>query len=172
LKNTLHNTVYALVEYTLMKIKTATINDAKEMHRIHTSAVHTTCKDFYTERQIQAWLEGRSPEGYYEGINNGEMYVAEDDGKIIGFGHAIPGEVIAIFVDPTFHKKGMGKRLLDYGLHIASQNHKKIKIESTINAESFYKKYGFVKIKDDVFIKQGIKIPIIVLEYSTTSPTT
>lgn len=38
-------------------------------------AQHGICKDFYTETQIQAWLEGRSPEGYYEGINNGEMYV-------------------------------------------------------------------------------------------------
>lgn len=152
-----------------MGIKTATTNDAKEMHRIHTSAVNTTCKDFYTEKQIKAWLEGRSPEGYYEGINKGEMYVAEDEGKIVGFGHAIPGEVVAVFVDPTFHKKGIGKLLLDYGLKIASENHKKVKVESTINAESFYEKHGFVKVKDDVCIKRGVEIPIIVLEYSTTS---
>ena len=151
-----------------MVIKTATINDAKEMHRIHTSAVRTVCKDFYTEKQIEAWLEGRSPEGY-EGIKKGEMYVVKDGGKVVGFGHAIPGEVVAVFVDPTFHKKGIGKLLLDYGLKIALKNHNKVKVESTINAESFYKKHGFVKIKDDVCMRRGVEIPIIVMEYSATS---
>lgn len=153
-----------------MGIKIATTNDAKEMHRIHTSAVNTTCKDFYTKKQIKAWLEGRSPEGYYEGINNGEMYVTEDEGKIVGFGHAVQGEVVAVYVDPTFHKKGIGKLLLDYGLIIAAKNHKKVTVKSTINAESFYKKHGFVKVKDDVWIKRGVEIPIIVLAYSTKSP--
>jgi N-acetylglutamate synthase-like GNAT family acetyltransferase len=141
------------------------------MHRIHTSAVKTVCKDFYTKKQIEAWLEGRSPEGY-EGIKKGEMYVAEDDNKIVGFGHAIPGEVVAVFVDPTFHKKGIGKQLLDYGVKIASKVKKKVNVESTINAESFYKKHGFVKVKDDVCIRRGVEIPIIVMEYSTTSPNT
>lgn len=148
-----------------MEIKIATINDAKEMHRIHTVAVNTTCKDFYTDEQIKAWLEGRSPEGYYEGIKKGEMYVVEDNYKIVGFGHAIPGQIFAIFVNPAFHKKGVGKLLLDYGLEIASKNCRKVKVESTINAESFYKKYGFVKIKDDVCIKRGEEIPIIIMEF-------
>ncbi len=149
-----------------MEIKTAITSHAKEMHRIHTSAVKTVCKDFYTAEQIKAWLEGRSPEGY-EGIKKGEMYVAEDDGKIVGFGHAIPGEVVAVFVDPAFHKKGIGKLLLDYGLKIASKGKKKVKVESAINAESFYKKHGFVKVRNDVCIRGGVEIPIIVMEYST-----
>ena len=134
------------------------------MHRIHTKAVKTICKDFYTEKQIAAWLEGRSAEGYHEGINKGEMYVAEDGGKIVGFGHAIPGEVIAVFVDPDMHKKGIGKMILDHGIKIASKGTDKVKVISTINAEGFYKKHGFSKIRDDVEIKRGIEVPIIVME--------
>lgn len=155
-----------------MQIRPATTADAKEFHRIHTSAVNTTCKDFYTTIQIKAWLKGRSPEGYHEGINKGQMYTAEDKGKIVGFGHAVTGEVIAVFVDPAFHKKGIGKLLLDYGLKIASKDHTKVKVESTINAENFYKKYGFVKVKDAIFIKNGVELPMVVLEYSTTSTKT
>ena len=153
-----------------MGIKTATIKDAEEIHRIHDEAVLMACKDFYTKEQIDAWLYGRTPEGYHEAIKKGDMYVAEDNGKIVGFGHAIPGEIVAVFVDPTFHKKGVGKLLLDYGLKIALKGRKKVKVESTINAEGFYKKHGFVKIRDGVHIKRGIEAPIIILEYSATSP--
>lgn len=148
-----------------MEIKTATIKDSKEMHRLHTDAVLKTCKDFYTKEQIDAWLHGRTPEGYHEAIKKGDMYVAENNDKIVGFGHVLPGEIVAIFVDPTFHKKGAGKLLLDYGLEIALKGHKKVKVESTVNAEGFYKKHGFVKIRDEVHIKRGIEVPIIILEY-------
>jgi len=43
-------------------IRLATIDDAKEIHRIHTAAVITTCKNCYTDTQINARIEGRSPE--------------------------------------------------------------------------------------------------------------
>lgn len=148
-------------------IRPAIINDAKEIHRIHTAAVTTTCKDCYTDLQIKARIEGRSPEGYHDSIIKNEIYIAKNGSKTIGFGLAIPGEIVAIFVDPIFHNKGIGKLLLDYGLKIASKNQKIVKVESTINAESFYKKYGFIKIKDSVCIKRGnVEIPTIILEYS------
>lgn len=148
-------------------IKSATIDDAKEIHRIHTAAVVTTCKTCYTDLQIKARIGGRSPEGYHNSIVKNEIYIAKIDNKTIGFGLAIPGEIVAIFVDPIFHNKGIGKLLLDYGLGIASKNQKTVKVESTINAESFYKKYGFIKIKDSVCIKRdNVEIPTIILEYS------
>ena len=150
-----------------MQIENATTSDAEEIHRIHLSAVRTTCKDFYTEKIIETWLKGRTSEGYHKGIGKREIYVAKDKGKIIGIGHAITGEVAAVFVDPIFHRKGVGKLILDYGLKIALKNHQKVKVESTINAEAFYKKHGFVKMKDDVTIRNGIAIPIVIMEYSS-----
>ena len=149
-----------------MKIRTATIDDAEEMHDIHENAVRKTCKNFYNKKQIDTWLEGRKPEGYYKGIKKGDMYIAEDKGKMIGFGHAVPGEINAVFVDPASCEKGAGKLLLEYGLKIALKDHKKVKVESTINAEMFYKKFGFKKIRDAVIIKGGVEAPIIIMEYS------
>ena len=73
-----------------MRIIPATTAHSEEIHKLHTRAVMAACKDFYTEEQIEAWLKGRSPEGYHEAINKGDMYVAEDNGHVVGFGHAIP----------------------------------------------------------------------------------
>lgn len=149
-----------------MQIKIAKLVHAKDLHRIHTDAVNKVCKNFYIEKQIKAWLKGRSPEGY-KGIEKGEMYIAEEDGKIVGFGHAVPGEILAIFVDPTFHKKGVGKLLLKHGLKMALINHQKVKVESALNAEGFYEKHGFIKIKNGICTRNGAEIPIVIMEYST-----
>lgn len=153
-----------------MGVKTATIKDAEEIHRIHDEAVRETCKGFYTQEQIDVWLADRSPEKYHQKINSGQMFVAEINNKVVGYGHAIPGEIVAVFVDPTFQDKGLGKQLLEYGLKIALKGHKKVKVESTLNAEEFYKKHGFIKIRDDIHIEKGVEAPIIILEYSATSP--
>lgn len=151
-----------------MQIIKATTEHDKELHRIHTAAVHASCKSFYTEGQLKGWLTGRSPEGYHSGIKNDEMYIAVDKGEIVGFGHAIPGEVVAIFVDPTSHGKGVGRRLLEHGLKIASKNHAKIKVDATLNAEGFYKKHGFVKVGDGAHTRNGVEIPVVVMEYLNT----
>ena len=153
-----------------MKVKTATIKDAKDIHRIHDEAVKETCKNFYTQEQIEVWLADRSPEKYHQKINSGNMFVVEENGKLVGYGHAIPGEIVAVFVDPTFQGKGVGKQLLNYGLKIALKGHKKVKVESTLNAEEFYKKHGFVKVRNDIKITKGVEAPIIILEYSAISP--
>lgn len=151
-------------------VKTATIKDAEDIHHIHDKAVKKTCKGFYSEKQIAVWLADRSPAMYHSRIKGGGMFVAENNEKIVGYGHAIPGEIVAVFVDPTFQCKGVGKHLLNYGLKIALKGHKKVKVESTINAEAFYKKHGFIKIRDDINVTNGVEAPIIVMEYSATSP--
>jgi N-acetylglutamate synthase-like GNAT family acetyltransferase len=153
-----------------MGIKTATIKNAEDIHRIHDEAVKETCKNFYTQEQIHVWLADRSPEKYHKKINSGQMYVAQTNNKVVGYGHAIPGEIVAVFVDLTFQGRGIGKQLLDYGLKIALQGHHKVTVESTLNAEAFYKKHGFIKVRDDIHIKKDVEAPVIILEYSATSP--
>ena len=146
-----------------MHIRPATLKDAQAFHEIHTKAVRTTCKDYYTDEQISAWLSGRTPEGY-DGIAKGEMFTALEADRVIGFGHAIPGEVVAIYVDPDFHGKGVGSLLLDHALKIASSGHKKVKVISTLNAEGFYKKHGFTKVKEDVVVRNGVEIGGVEME--------
>lgn len=148
-----------------MHIIKATISHAEDIHQLHGRAVRETCKDFYSEIEIEAWLKGRSAEGYYKGIENGEMYVVEDEGVVAGFGHAIPGEIAAIYVDPAFHKKGVGRMLINHGLEIASKGHKKVKVDSSLNAEGFYAKHGFVKVKDSTCIRNGMELPVVVMEW-------
>jgi len=147
------------------RIRTANQEDAVVIHDIHTKAVRITCAKSYSKTQIEVWLEKRSPEGYYNGINNKEMFVAELDKQIVGFGHAYSGAIVAIFVYPEYQGIGIGKGLLNYALPIALNNSSNVTIEATPNAFEFYKNCGFTKVSDGKTIRNGIELEIINMNY-------
>ena len=147
------------------KIRIANKNDAATIHEIHTKAARITCAQSYSKAQIDAWLEKRVPEGYYDGIDKKEMFVAEIDEQIVGFGHAYSGVILAIFVHPNYQRIGIGKGLLDYALPIALNNSSDLTLEATPNAFEFYKKCGFVKISDGKIIRNKTELEVIKMKY-------
>lgn len=147
------------------KIRTANIEDADIIHDIHTKAARITCAESYSKAQIDVWLKKRKPAGYYDGINKKEMFVAELDGQVVGFGHANPGVILAIFVHPDCQQLGIGKGLLNYALPIALNNSPGLILEATPNAVAFYKKCGFVKISDGTITRNGIELEVVNMRY-------
>jgi len=75
--------------------------------------------------------------------------------------------VRTMFVNPKYHKRGIGKKLLENIEKIAKKRKiKKLKVGSTIFAERFYKKCGFKRVKKDRWEHKGIKFDVIVMEKS------
>jgi L-amino acid N-acyltransferase YncA len=50
-------------------------SDIAAIHSIHTQCLQTTLSQYYTEQQIQAWLAGRTPEGYWRSKEAGSPYL-------------------------------------------------------------------------------------------------
>jgi len=124
-------------------IRNATKEDAQSIHELHTRSVRSLCQDHYSEEQITAWLTGRTPEGY-RGIARNEMFVFEDNDGIKGFGHAVEGEILAIFVAPEYINKGIGYDILKHAIKLATKDQTcLVKLKSTLNASCFYRKFGF-----------------------------
>jgi GNAT superfamily N-acetyltransferase len=132
-------------------IRPATASDAGRIHALHTHSVSALCKDHYSPEQISGWLKNRCPQGYLSGIagiKRGEMFVAEAGPQIVGFGHAVPGEIRAIYVAPENAQQGVGFRLLAYGIEKArAGSHRDVCLDATLNALDFYKKAGFVEVE-------------------------
>lgn len=148
-----------------LKIRIANKEDAIFMHNIHTKAARITCSKSYSKTQIDAWLEKRIPEGYYEGINKKEMFIAELGKQVIGFGHANSGVILAIFVHPDYQRLGIGKELLNHALPLAFNNSSEVTLEATPNAFEFYKKCGFIKVSDGKVIRNGTELEVINMKY-------
>jgi len=149
-----------------IEIRQATAADAAQIHELHTNSVRELCKKHYTSAQIDGWLKNRQPNGYLAGIERGEMFVAMVGADIIGFGHAVPGEVLAVFVAPHCVGRGVGKALLDHGIQFAQGNSQRaVRVDATLNAQEFYARAGFVAIAEQSVRRNDVVLPIIVMEW-------
>ncbi len=146
-------------------IQQATRDDAPAVHELHTKSVRQLCRGHYSNKQINGWLNHRTPEGYFPDIDQERLFVAMDGSEIVGFGGAAPGQVRAIYVLPERAKEGIGTTLLKYAMEIAKRGTQKIVLESTLNAADFYRKEGFVQAQKRLIKRGNVELPAVFMEY-------
>lgn len=76
-----------------------------------------------------------------------ETWVYIDQNKLVGFISMLDNEVGAIFIQPSFHSKGIGSQLMNF----VARLHLELEVEvfkDNMIGTTFYKKYGFVLLKE------------------------
>jgi GNAT superfamily N-acetyltransferase len=159
------------MDETSFAVRQARRADAPAMHDLHTASVTTLCATLYPLSLIHHWIADRTPEGYCEGIDRGEMFVCEADGEIAGFGHAVSGAVLAIFAHPQWVRQGVGSMLLSHAIELARRDHDgPIKVEATLNARQFYEHHGFVETSRYAVQRGGVDVPVVEMVLHTNAP--
>lgn len=152
-------------------IRTAQREDAPTIYTIHQASLITLCVTHYPLDTLQRWFSSKTIEGYYPAIDQHEMYVCESDKAVIGFGQAVPGEVVAIFVHPDFAGRGVGKCLLRHAIQCASKDYEgPIKLIATLNAEPFYAKHGFHEVRRYTIERGDLPFPVVEMELDADKP--
>ena len=106
----------------------------------------------YSAEQLRGWMGQRTPHDYERAIAKGRMVVACREGEVVGFVDAEPGEVTRLFVLAEAAGQQLGSRLLQAGIERAlAPGVQVLKVESTLNAEGFYRRHGFVAQGRDFF---------------------
>ncbi len=80
-------------------------------------------------------------------IPNTETWVFEDNNSVIAFISMIDNEIGGLFVLPNYHSRGIGTQMVNY----IKRFHYELEVEvfeKNIIGRAFYKKYGFVQIKN------------------------
>lgn len=137
-------------------------SDASGMNEVHTEAVRRICTAHVTPAVVEAWLAGRTPEGYARAAQEGESFwVAVDKGnQIFGFGSWRGDELAALYVDPQIHGRGIGRGLFTACETDARENGLSFtRLNATLNATSYYEALGFRKVRDGYNEKRGQRIP-------------
>src|SRR5690349_11746781 len=82
-------------------------------------------------------------------IENGDVFVAEQDGTVAGFVAIVPrpdggAELDALFVEPHLWKRGIGRRLIAHVADVArSRGAAFLHVIGNPHAEGFYQSCGF-----------------------------
>lgn len=123
-----------------------------------------TSKD-YPKKVIKAWDSDLTPEYIKNKSCNRICFVAVDDEIPVGYISLECQEIKKLHVNPDYHRRGIGKKLVNKIIKIAkNQNLKKIIVESSLGAEKFYNKCGFKKIMEVTKSINGVKFKLILME--------
>jgi GNAT superfamily N-acetyltransferase len=143
-------------------IRPATGSDAATIFTITHHSVAGLAANHYSPHQISSWMGDRTPETYLKDASSGRIKIAEISGRPIGYVDAVPGEITRLFLLPEFAGQGIGKRLMDAGLEMARSGHSgPLRVEATRNAEAFYERFGFRRVRTSVFDGRNGDLPPI-----------
>lgn len=136
----------------ITSLRPAREGDGQAVFDVTRRSVRELANSHYSSEQIAGWMGDRTAVYYEALIAKGLMVVAEQNGEIVGFVDAEPGEVTRLFLLAEAAGAGLGKRLLEIGIENARLGHEgPIRVESTINAEGFYRRRGFRTVERGYF---------------------
>jgi GNAT superfamily N-acetyltransferase len=78
-----------------------------------------------------------------EQIEQGQVIVAELDGRVAGFAAVVGGELDGLFVEPELWRSGIGAALVEQATHEARRRGLALMVVANPHALDFYRKCGF-----------------------------
>ena len=99
-------------------------------------------------------------------LPNGETWVAEINNHVVGFITLVGIEIGALFLQPGYHGKGVGRALMDK----AQGLHETLEVEvfsDNVIGREFYRKYGFEYLEEIFHAPSDQKV--LRLKYSVST---
>ena len=130
-------------------IRTATTLDTESIHKVIIDSVRDLCSSDYSEEDIIPWIARLHPSMYESFIDHETMQVVVLENEVVACGRLEPfsdttAAVCSLYVSPRTSRKGIGKLLLCYLENKAKvKGYKSVRLESSLNAEGFYKANGY-----------------------------
>src|SRR6266536_3881852 len=117
-------------------IRRATQRDATEVSRV-----------FVAARDEMSYLPVISGEhrsllgGWF--IDRGPIWVAEEDGRVVGFSGVKDEELTHLYVDPVAQDRGIGSSLMEHAKTVSPERLELWVFQKNEGARRFYERHGF-----------------------------
>ena len=147
-----------------LHIRKAVAEDAVAVWNLRNAAILAQCSGHYPEDDLAVWTAGSVMDRFVQTVAD-RFYVATVEHSVAGTGmiDTATGHLDAIFVRPDMMGHGIGTQMMVYLENIAVQaGLKKLTLDSTLNAASFYRKCGFVGDQLGTYESpRGVSLPCI-----------
>ncbi len=98
-------------------------------------------------------------------LPNSETWVAEVEGRVIGFIGLLGSFIGGLFVAPDAHGKGVGRRLITHAHHRKGPLSVEVYADNPI-APPFYRHCGFLEIGRKERDDEGRALPLLIMKQS------
>jgi putative acetyltransferase len=137
------------ISYTIRRYEEKDLNDVLDAWEKASLLAHPFLSKEFMDQERQ-----NIPSVY---VPQAETWVAEWDGKVVGFVALIGHEVGAIFLQPEFHGKGIGLALMDKAQSLRGDLVLEVFEENEIGRR-FYDRYGFEYVGERMHEESGHKL--------------
>ena len=149
-----------------MKIREFSPQDAEEKREVHRKSIKEIAGEDLSDEQIEAWanIEETGEEKLPE---EKERWVAEEDGKVIGFGDYSheTGEITGLYVLPEHTRNGVASELLKRIEENAQQRGlEKLWCNSSEAARKLYSEKGYELKESFKYDLGGVEMPAYRME--------
>ncbi|WP_414621685.1 N-acetyltransferase family protein [Calothrix sp. CCY 0018] len=161
-----------------MSIRTATLEDVKDIARIHVTAWQVAYKGLIPQSYLDKLSIAKREQSWSNILTDSKTHtvVQEINGAVVGFanfGHSrdqdrdssVTGEITSIYINPEYWRKGLGTALFEFIFkEIKNREFTEVTlwvIDTNQTACSFYKKMGLkpdgttkIDIREDFELKE------------------
>lgn len=136
--------------------------DAEDLAKIYYNTIHNFNIQDYSQEQVNVWAPKSSLEatGWAKKFERTQPFVAIMDNTVVGFAEFEPdGHIDCFYCHHQWMGYGIGSALMRAIFEKAKQkNIFRIFAEVSITARPFFEKQGFITIKEQTVILEGIKL--------------
>ena len=126
-------------------------NDSVVLWKIKYDTIHRVNIRDYTQSQVSAWAPTRSlPDNWLERIRTMDPFIAESDGKLLGFADLqSDGYIDHFFCHLDHQRQGIGKALMQALMHEGQANGiTRLYSHVSITARPFFEHFGFIVLAE------------------------
>ena len=157
-----------------MEIRQFRIGDEIALFQVFYSAIHKIASRDYTADQIDAWAPADLDQALWaEHLRNLRPFVAESDGKIVGYADIQPnGYIDHFFVSGTHPRQGIGTLLMNR-IHEEARflGIDELTSDVSMTAEPFFELHGFHVVRRGFPILRGITLQNALMQKNLKSGT-
>ncbi|MBD2523183.1 GNAT family N-acetyltransferase [Nostoc sp. FACHB-133] len=152
-----------------MRLRIYQIADTEEIMKLFYDTIHEVNIHDYTQEQVDAWAPANMDiDLWIKSLGSKFTYVAEENGKIIGFGELeANGHIDRFYCHKDFQRKGIGKKILEQLESKAKAlGIERLFTEASITAKPFFISQNFIVVKQQEVERRGQKLINFIMEKS------
>ena len=150
-----------------MLVRTHRNGDIPGISRLYYDTIHLINSHDYTLEQIHTWAPAVPDVSFWkERFKKHHVYVAEEDGCIVGFTELdTTGHIDCFFVHHEWQRRGVGTRLMERVVATAGRDQMpRLFVEVSITAAPFFRDRGFVVVREYKVIRGNVKLKQFAME--------
>ncbi len=106
---------------------------------------------YYTPHFLEENLAADTADDFLSLMARREIYVAENEGRIVGTAALKDTSIGMVYVDPDFYGAGIGRKLIDHVIQRAREALiPLLTVHASLNSIGFYKSCGFMDIRSEI----------------------